>query len=758
MKSTARATAMAGRLPGLACLMMTVLLPVWGGMNGVALRAQEALPVNRHELSLASQPPGVVAFHALLGNPQWVAQIQPVRITVPAEASVGIWGGGGFLPATAPAPVVGLTVGPVARFRVEFQRPEQTREVFPSVELISRLNPPPGEELKFPVEIVLTMDDLIQASEGRMVTRVVYLENPETALPFRQLAGEQAFVDIGDWEDPLTVAARLGRPMAIVRLGSRTPSVSEMDASFHFGGAPIQEFPQQFFDPPAQDVPAGNIVPPTQSLLQPRRNGMDGTNGTVQPVQWQEPQAEGNQATADLAAAGREPFLPAVAGDGPGNPIRTNPASVSGTNMTPERTAPAAGTRIGSTLPVHTGSAPARDVAFRLSDANGVEPFVSRERQEGEGPMSLPPSITGGMTTGNVPFQADWQGPSAVVPGTAPAWINPCDPVMDAGCGCGPTMAGPGACQGEFRFSMPVSRDEFVCDGDDRNLEVLVDQNWRIYGLDTEDTVGHFDTLDGRRLVVPSNRTCIYSPRFASVRHVRDLVASAGATQLVEFRDRDQMQTTRGEDFSSTTLQQLMPGLNVGARRASGVSEMTRGVLADQVVHMNGLRGGFEPYEDLQFIRFGRSTASEGTRLQLGRQSAGVWQANDGMQVIIDRNQPVVVNDALGAQEMVTVKVGDGSTQLRVCKIASKISAQPGEEVEFTIRFDNTGGQLIGNVTILDSLTPRLEYVANSAECSLKGDFLTERNEGESLVLRWEITEPMKPGEGGIIRFRCRVR
>ena len=37
-------------------------------------------------------------------------------------------------------------------------------------------------------------------------------------------------------------------------------------------------------------------------------------------------------------------------------------------------------------------------------------------------------------------------------------------------------------------------------------------------------------------------------------------------------------------------------------------------------------------------------------------------------------------------------------------------------------------------------------------------DFLVEENEGESLVLRWEIIEPLEVGQGGIIRFQCRVR
>lgn len=676
------------QIPGIALAAVVCF-----AVNAGSCPAQQPVPVSNHELSFAGQPPGMVAFHALIANPQWVALIQPVRLSVPAGASVSIWNGSEFAPAIAPAPVTGLAVGPVARYQVRFRHNDRDLEVYPSVELIGRLTPPPGLELKFPVDLVLTQDDLVQSCEGRMVTRVVYLENPETALPFGQKAGEQSFVDIGDWEDPLTVAARLGRPMAIVRMGSRIPTPGEMDASFHFGGAPIQEFPQQFFEG-QEEVPL------------PGQSGMLSPKARIQTVAWQEPQQQ---------------------------PVSFARPSAGGSSRT------------RNTSPDSSGG-------VRTGDPAGTPPFAGRQPQDAPGPMSYPDSICAAVQAPPAPFQADWSRPSAGGPVSPGGFAH-----SHQGCpDCNPT--GVDGCGQPFRFSVPVSRDELVCDGDDRNLEVLVDQNWRVYGLDTEDTVGHFDTLDGRRLVVPSNRTCIYSPRFASVRQIRDSVASGGALKLVNVTDRDQMQTTRGSDFSSTTLQHLMPARNVGGKRASGLADHTRGVLADQVVQMSGLRNGFKPYEDLQMMRFGKYQASESTRLQLGRQSAGVWQGNDGMQILVDRNQPVVVDDALGLQELVTVNVGDGKALLRVCKIASKIAALPGEEVEFTLRFDNVGAQVIGNVTILDSLTPRLEFVPQSAECSLNGEFLTEQNTGESLILRWEIKEPLKPGEGGIIRFRCRVR
>ena len=30
--------------------------------------------------------------------------------------------------------------------------------------------------------------------------------------------------------------------------------------------------------------------------------------------------------------------------------------------------------------------------------------------------------------------------------------------------------------------------------------------------------------------------------------------------------------------------------------------------------------------------------------------------------------------------------------------------------------------------------------------------------DGDSLTLRWDFVEPLLPGEGGLVRFNCRVR
>ena len=98
-----------------------------------------------------------------------------------------------------------------------------------------------------------------------------------------------------------------------------------------------------------------------------------------------------------------------------------------------------------------------------------------------------------------------------------------------------------------------------------------------------------------------------------------------------------------------------------------------------------------------------------------------------------------------------------GEPCLRLCKIADKSEAKQGEIIQFTLRFDNVGDQVIGNVTIVDNLSTRFEYIAESAQSSVDANFVTEANDG-SLILRWEITNPVEPGEGGVLRFRVRVR
>jgi hypothetical protein len=88
---------------------------------------------------------------------------------------------------------------------------------------------------RFPIPVVMSQDDLEQALAGRFVTRVIYLEDPRNALPVAQAPGTQDSFDAQPGDDPLRVADALGRPVAILRIGGRTPDdVSRPSMQFLF--------------------------------------------------------------------------------------------------------------------------------------------------------------------------------------------------------------------------------------------------------------------------------------------------------------------------------------------------------------------------------------------------------------------------------------------------------------------------------------------------------------------------------------------
>ncbi len=308
------------------------------------------------------------------------------------------------------------------------------------------------------------------------------------------------------------------------------------------------------------------------------------------------------------------------------------------------------------------------------------------------------------------------------------------------------------------RDDQPTRRDEYVYDGSDRGLKVKVDRSWNMIGLDSEDTIGHFDTLDGRRLVSPSNRVSIYAPRFGSVRRV-DRVFNARLSQPAGTVDElTPVAKSKQADFSTSNKQHIAVERYQGTRRASGFIDQTRGVLVDNTTELYEFANTFAPYEHLSLIRLGRFEESQSARLALGMQSAAVWQDDMELQVIVDRVQPVIVQDVAKVQQLVHYETDGDNAILRVVKIASKIAARAGEKVQFTIRFDNLSSKRIGNVTLIDNLTTRLEYIKDSAECSLPAKLVTSRNDVGSTTLRWEIKDPIPASEGGIIRFECRVR
>ncbi len=136
----------------------------------------------------------------------------------------------------------GLLIGAVYRLRVTNIPLQEGFEVYPTVEVIDRTYPPRGKEFKFPIPVELTQEELEMALSGKFVTRVIYLEDPETAAPVARQGNEQAYFEVQRDENPLDVADSLGRPVAILRMGARVPSAEGPDQAFLYGSPPLIRF------------------------------------------------------------------------------------------------------------------------------------------------------------------------------------------------------------------------------------------------------------------------------------------------------------------------------------------------------------------------------------------------------------------------------------------------------------------------------------------------------------------------------------
>ncbi|MEX1042624.1 MAG: hypothetical protein WDZ51_18465 [Pirellulaceae bacterium] len=439
-------------------------------------------------------------------------------------------------------------------------------------------------------------------------------------------------------------------------------------------------------------------------------------------------------------------LVPACAMTGGQNP--TGPAKPPTQRPNPQAS-PAPST--GGTAPVanHQAANPQTAGQYPVRQTSGEEPV--------ENPSHAGPA------PGQAQGQAQMVGfPRHRMPHGHPQAAS-CPPGMNPSmCGPGgcPPYPGPGGYGGGYAEYLPPCwpEDEYLFDGGDRDSKVLVDPEFGLYGLHTEDTVGHFDTLDGRREVVPSNRVCVYAPRFAAVRKVYGLeqnrhnIPAIGSEALLRIQSQDT------NLIASTANQPLQLGRDVGSNGLNTLEERQRGVGLDNRQQLREFQLDFKAYEDLAIIKLGQYDAGEKLRLANGVQNAIVWEHNLAAQVTIDGLTAVEAKSEASPQQTVHYDLPPGKPRLRVVKVASTGDAKVGEIIEFTLRFDNVGDQKIGNVTIVDNLTPRLELIEGSAQCSVDAEFLTQPNEKDSLVLRWEITDPLEVGEGGVIRFQCRVR
>ena len=203
-----------------------------------------------HYLHRPSLPTGELASFYRLSDAD-LERVQPVAWKLPKGVRAGIAAPGGYVfnakidetEARFPwlANAFALQPGRVYRFQLTDIPFNPNRALYPTLELIGRLNPPTGREWDFPIEIELPQADLELALQGNLVTRVVFLENSENARPTdADRSTADLTVEVPNNYDPVAVAASKGHVLAILRVGSRAPvDLPNAENSFYFGLPPF---------------------------------------------------------------------------------------------------------------------------------------------------------------------------------------------------------------------------------------------------------------------------------------------------------------------------------------------------------------------------------------------------------------------------------------------------------------------------------------------------------------------------------------
>jgi uncharacterized repeat protein (TIGR01451 family) len=235
-----------------------------------------------------------------------------------------------------------------------------------------------------------------------------------------------------------------------------------------------------------------------------------------------------------------------------------------------------------------------------------------------------------------------------------------------------------------------------------------LDNEGVLQGVNPEDTVAEFRDSRGHKSLTCSNRVCLFVPRFGVLRkeigwsHYDNVVSVA-----------DQREVRSGEQIAlrvpTLTTRQLAFAVAMAARsRASVYVEIVQTMVEGRV------EGG-----------------------------------------------PLVTSQAEQPHDVTSTPVEPPRPPERpLClkKDVDKHTGQPGEVVTFTLTYHNGGGLPITDVAVVDSLSGRLEYIPGTSQSDRDAVFTMQPNEAGSMLLRWEVTGKLLPGESGVIRFKAKVR
>ena len=243
---------------------VVVLLACWKAASlacclaaALACTIVRAQPPQVHHFDWGDQPPGMIGKAQLKRGRPLQGYFQPVEIKVPPGAAVSVASARSFSPPRDHAMIAGMLIGEVYRLKVTGIPNHPGHEVFPTIEVIDRLYPPADQLVRFPIPVQFSQQEFDLALSGKYLVRVIYVEDPENALPRPEDPAAQRYFEVRPEADVLRVADDLGRPVAIMRMGGRVPGSEGLNDEFLFGAPPWVSYEHMPDAPPP--APHGEV-------------------------------------------------------------------------------------------------------------------------------------------------------------------------------------------------------------------------------------------------------------------------------------------------------------------------------------------------------------------------------------------------------------------------------------------------------------------------------------------------------------------
>lgn len=210
------------------------------------------------------------------------APLLAARVIAPQGVRVTVNPGTGFARMHDAPAVFGFRPGYVYRLELSNLPYLPGRSLYPEVEVRGMLVPRPGMRyMDWPAPLVFTVADIDRVLSGGVVTKVVYLEDPDKAIPAEFGLTNPVEVPAGSEDEAVREAIANGRLVAIVRVGGKTPTPAELQATAVDGTvlAPGERFLRAPLVPPTLPFATARFYDPIAGPRGPREecfeNGCD---------------------------------------------------------------------------------------------------------------------------------------------------------------------------------------------------------------------------------------------------------------------------------------------------------------------------------------------------------------------------------------------------------------------------------------------------------------------------------------------------